>query len=133
MSEADPPFPDPASWLDPMAVGLFPQGLRELNDTAPIIAVENSRTEVESNVPTLYALPTNWIETGIGSGSDPDCVLRSLRFVGADEITAYAEIYDGYVEALGVNGADALCSSTFENDPSESAWVASFDRVWGTR
>jgi hypothetical protein len=56
--------------------------------------------------------------------------LRSLRFLGTDEIVTHPEIYDRYVEALGINGAEALLASTYESEPQDSPWWASLDRVW---
>ena len=135
MDETGNSFNDPALYLDLMAVGLFQQWLRELNDDAPFLDVDALRGDVDSNVEVLNAVSTNvlWPETNIGSGSMQDHILRSLRLIDASEIAAYAEVYHRYVDALGINGVYALLSSTYEKVPTDSAWYSSFDHVWGAR
>jgi hypothetical protein len=128
-------FRDPELYLDIMAVGSFQGRLRNLNDQAPFFDVDTLRTQVDSNVRLLKEASVVWFwpESHIGSGSIQDQILRSLRFVDVGEIEENPEIYDRYVESLGINGADALRFSTDLGVPTETAWHTSCIRVWGLR
>jgi hypothetical protein len=113
-----------------MGVGLFQEWLRGLNDTAPALDAVTLRTQVDANVQALRRARAVWLETGIGTGSREDHILRSLRFVDAAELRENAEIYDRYAEALGINGAYALLASTYTGAAKVSVWQATIDRVW---